>query len=180
MNIVQPIRDKDKIESMKRVLLKKSNRDYILFVLGINTGMRISDMLRLRVRDILGNCIVIKEKKTGKVNRFYVPSHICNEMQTFVQDLEYDDFLFCGRNGTAVPITRQRAYGVLRDAARIVGLREIGTHTMRKTFGYHFYKQTKDVVMLMQIFNHSDASVTLRYIGINEETKETAMRRFSI
>jgi len=180
MNYVQPIRDKDKIENMKRVLLEANQRDYILFLLGINTGMRISDMLRLRVRDALGDFIVIKEQKTGKANRYFVPPHIKKDLHVYMQDMEYDDFLFQGRKGYNTPITRQRAYEVLQNAARVVGLREVGTHTMRKTFGYHLYKQTKDVVLLMQIFKHSDPSVTLRYIGINEDSKETALRRFRL
>lgn len=59
------------------------------------------------------------------------------------------------------------AYKMLRTAAEYVNLDDIGTHTLRKTFGYHFYKQAKDVDMLQEIFNHSDQRTTLRYIGIN-------------
>ncbi|MFP3813497.1 tyrosine-type recombinase/integrase, partial [Bacillus sp. SIMBA_005] len=57
---------------------------------------------------------------------------------------------------------------------------DIGTHTLRKTFGYHFYKQTKDVAMLQEIFNHSDQRTTLRYIGINQDAMNNAMKKFKI
>ncbi|RAP14991.1 hypothetical protein HS9_00315 [Bacillus velezensis] len=57
---------------------------------------------------------------------------------------------------------------------------DIGTHMLRKTFGYHFYKQTKDVAMLQEIFNHSDQRTTLRYIGINQDAMNNAMKNFKI
>lgn len=65
-------------------------------------------------------------------------------------------------------------------AAEYVGLDGIGTHTLRKTFGYHFYKQTKDVAMLQEIINHSDQRATLRYIGINQNTMNNGMKKFEI
>lgn len=61
-----------------------------------------------------------------------------------------------------------------------VGLDDIGTHTLRKTFGYHFYKQTKDVAFLQELFNHSDQRTTLRYIGINQDAMNNAMKKFKI
>ena len=72
------------------------------------------------------------------------------------------------------------AYKILRAAAEYVNLDDIGTHTLRKTFGYHFYKQTKDVAMLQEIFNHSDQRTTLRYIGINQDAMNNAMKKFKI
>ena len=72
------------------------------------------------------------------------------------------------------------AYKILRDAAAHVGLENIGTHTLRKTFGYHFYKQYKNVALLQKIFNHSDPQVTLRYIGIDQDEMDYAMRNFKI
>lgn len=72
------------------------------------------------------------------------------------------------------------AYKMLRTAAEYVNLDDIGTHTLRKTFGYHFYKQTKDVAMLQEIFNHSDQRTTLRYIGINQDAMNNAMKKFKI
>lgn len=72
------------------------------------------------------------------------------------------------------------AFKILRVAAEHVGLDDIGTHMLRKTFGYHFYKQTKDVAMLQEIFNHSDQRTTLRYIGINQDAMNNAMKKFKI
>ena len=71
--------------------------------------------------------------------------------------------------GDQKPITRTQAYRVLREAGKAFGIDALGTHTMRKTFGYHYYKKTHDVVTLMRIFNHTSQAVTLHYIGIEEE-----------
>lgn len=61
-------------------------------------------------------------------------------------------------------ITRFRAYVILNEVAQKCGLEEIGTHTLRKTFGYHYYQQTHDIATLQQLFNHSSPSITLKYI----------------
>lgn len=78
------------------------------------------------------------------------------------------------------PITRIQAYRILNTAAEKVGLDEIGTHTLRKTFGYHYYQKTKDVVMLQTIFNHSAPSITLRYIGIQQDEIDKSLEDFSL
>ncbi|KYD02602.1 hypothetical protein B4144_3100 [Bacillus atrophaeus] len=93
---------------------------------------------------------------------------------------EDHEFLFKSREGINKPISRSMAYKILRADAEYVGLDDIGTHTLRSTFGYHFYKQTKDVAMLQKIFNHSDQRTTLRYIGINQEAMNNAMKKFKI
>lgn len=89
-----------------------------------------------------------------------------------------DDFLFRSREGENKPISRVRAYQLLTDAAKKVGLDEIGTHTLRKTFGYWHYKQHKDIALLQELFNHSAPSVTLRYIGINQDTMDASLQDF--
>ena len=66
----------------------------------------------------------------------------------------------------------------MHEAGLKFGLERLGTHTLRKTFGYHFYLQTKDIVLLMRILNQNDQSKTLRYIGIEQTTINEAMRKF--
>ena len=78
-----------------------------------------------------------------------------------------------------MPITRQQAYNILSQASSAFGLDSIGTHTLRKTFGYHMYQQTHDAVTIKEILNHSDISVTLRYIGINQDNKDKAIKGLS-
>ena len=177
MKEVQPIRDKDLIAKFKFELLHKSYRDYMLFVVGINTGLRISDILPLRVSDVSGSHIVIKEKKTGKNKRFKINSSLRNEIDKYTSNMSDDDYLFPSRKGDKA-ITRVQAYRILNDVAEALGIPEIGTHTLRKTFGYWHYKQYKDVAILQEIFNHSAPSVTLRYIGITADLVDKTIDDF--
>lgn len=94
--------------------------------------------------------------------------------------MQDDEPLFKSQKGDNKPIGVVRAWGLLKDAAEKCDLDEIGTHTLRKTFGYHFYQQYKDVALLQEIFNHSSPSVTLRYIGINADIVDTAISKFNL
>lgn len=179
MNFVNPIRDLDRIEEMKKYLMRKSERNYILFVLGINSGLRISDILNLRVRDVKSRMyFVITEQKTQKRKEIQMTPLLRRELKKYVLDMEDDDYLFKSREGVNKPISRSMAYKILREAAEFVGLEGIGTHTLRKTFGYHFYQKYKDVVMLMDLFNHTEEKTTLRYIGVTQDALNEAMERF--
>ena len=182
MKHVQPIRDLSKIEEMKNILKRQCYRNYFLFTLGINIGLRISDILKLRVKDVKGKThIVITEKKTGKTKRHKINNSLQHEISQYIKGMKDENYLFASRNGQgAKPISRVRAYMILNEAARDVGLNEIGTHTLRKTMGYHFYSKTKDVALLQEIFNHSAPSITLKYIGINQDIIDSAIDDFSL
>lgn len=180
MNLVQPIRDLAKIEEVKSILKRNSYRDYFLFVFGINTGLRISDILPLKVRDVKGqDYIILTEKKTDKPKRFIINSDLKAEIQAYIKGMATDDYLFPSRM-RGKPLSRIRAYAILHKAGDQAGIGEIGTHTLRKTFGYHFYKKHKDIALLQKIFNHSAPSVTLRYIGIEQDEIDDALRNFSL
>ena len=183
MKYVQPIRDKTKIHKIKNILKKNNYRDYFLFVLGINSGLRVSDMLKLKVMDVKNKShITIKERKNGKLKRFKINNSLQGEISEYIWNMNDYDYLFHSRkkNNGNEPIQRVQAYCILNQAARQVGLNEIGTHTMRKTFGYHFYQETKDVALLQTIFNHSAPSMTLRYIGINQDIIDSAIDDFCL
>ncbi len=180
MNTVQPIRDPQKIKLIKQNLRRRNSRDWFLFIMGINTGLRISDLLPLRVGDVRNQThIVIKEKKTGKTKRFPINYSLKELIESYTFDMQEHDFLFPSHK-TDLPIQRGQAYKILNQAAAEAGLNEIGTHTMRKTFGYFYYKQTKDVAMLQKIFGHSAPSITLRYIGIEQEQIDESLFNFSL
>jgi integrase len=88
--------------------------------------------------------------------------------------------LIQSRKGDNKPISRIQAYRVLNEVAEQLGLEEVGTHTMRKTFGYHHYKKNHDVAILQDIFNHSAPSITLRYIGITDDEKDNSLKDFDL
>lgn len=164
---------------MKQTLLKQSYRDYFLFVLGINSGMRISDMLPLRVCDMRDTpYIITTEQKTGKEKRFFINEALRAEADQYMYTMRDTEYLFPSRRGGH--ISRVQAYRIVRQAATDIGIHSVGTHTLRKTFGYHFYQKTKDVALLQQLFNHASPSITLRYIGINQDVMDRSVADFSL
>ena len=179
MNFVQPIRDPEQIQQLKEYFKEKSLRNYILFIMGINTGLRISDILKLKVGDVKDSHISMREKKTEKQKRIQITAALKRELKRFIEEREDNEYLLQSRQGKNRPIGRSMAYKILSGAAEF-GLDEIGTHTLRKTYGYHMYMQTKNIALLMEIFNHSSEKVTLRYIGINQDAMDKAMTRFKI
>jgi integrase len=168
MNTVQPIRDKKDIERMKKAL--GNPRDRLLFIFGINSSLRISDILALTVGDVRGKTeLTLREKKTGKTKRFPLNQSIQKALRELVPDDAGDTQpLFPSRKGGA--ITRVQAYRVLNDAARRAGIAfEFGTHTLRKTMAYHAYHSGVDLALLMSVLNHSSQRETLRYLGITQD-----------
>lgn len=180
-NAVEPIRDLEKIQEMKQYLLHRSYRDYFLFIFGINSGLRISDILPLKAKDVKGTkYITIQEKKTKNIRKMIITKALKEEIHTYTYRMSDEDYLFPSRKGDK-PISRVQAWKIIHGAAQACGVEgPIGTHTLRKTFGYHFYQQTKDVAMLQYIFGHSSPSITLRYIGINDDMVDQALEMFSL
>lgn len=174
---VQPIRDKKQLENMKWALKRFcSERDYMFFLIGINTGLRVGDLLKLKVSDVKRKKkIIIKEGKTKKTRTIQL-DNIYNQIQEYVKTVD-SEWLFPSRKGDN-PITTTQAYRQLQKAAEMSEVESIGTHTMRKTFGYWFYKQTKDVAKLQMILNHAHPEITLRYIGITGEEIENDLNNF--
>ncbi|RNF38268.1 tyrosine-type recombinase/integrase [Planococcus salinus] len=176
---VQPIRSLAQIEDMKWSLKKYcSERDYTMFLLGINTGLRVSDLLKLKVKEVKGKKrITIKEGKTEKPRTIYL-ENIYTELNDYLKSVGNSEWLFPSRKGDKY-VSRIQVYRQLNKAAYMVDINEgIGTHTMRKTFGYWYYKGTKDIASLQMILNHSHPEITLKYIGITDEEIEDSLNSF--
>lgn len=188
MNKVVPIRDPEKLKEIQEDLAlatdKHGERMFLLFEVGIHTGLRISDLVRLRVRNVSGEWIEMVEKKTHKVTRLPLNATIRTILQDRLRGKDPNDFLFPSRtrraDGSVKPISTRSAY----DDMQLIALRfnlgdRIGCHTLRKTFGYWHYKANHDLEMLRQWFNHSTQAVTLRYIGMDEEAKRKSVVGFN-
>jgi site-specific recombinase XerD len=175
---VQPIKDREKIEAMKKILRASSLRDELLFTIGINTGLRISDILSLKIGDVRNkkgvvDRLEIVEKKTKKTRIVALNKKTRRLIELYLErerpTARNDEPLFRSQKGGRA-ITRQHAHYILNCAAKAVGIMErIGTHSLRKTFGYFAYKQGTDLAMIQKILNHSSQAETLRYIGITQE-----------
>lgn len=181
MKCVEPIRNREKIETVKRILKVNGMRNFLLFLIGINSGLRISDILKLKVKDVLKKDYVeLTEQKTGKYKKFPITNSIKAYLNEFIFGKSPEEYLFTSQRGCK-PITRIQAYRIIHNACQKAGITtRIGTHTLRKTFGYHFYQEKKDVALLQCIFNHSAPSVTLRYIGINQDIIDSSLQSFAL
>ncbi len=176
LNRVEPIRDKELINDMIEYLRLKSNRNALLFMFGIYSGLRISDIVKLRVRDVRGkNRLIVKENKTGKDKILKINHTLRKEISIYVKDKKDYEILFKSCRGVNKPISRQQAYNIINDAGKHFGMERIGTHTMRKTFGFHIYQKTKDITLVQQLLNHASPEITLAYIGMTQLTMEDAV-----
>lgn len=175
---VDPIRNEQKIQTMKSYLKGKNVRDHALFVVGINIALRITDLLALKWGDVLDKKgkfkeIRLFEGKTKKERRIQLnrPSQrALAELLGSLDSYSMDDYLFQSREGAQKPLSRQQALNILKDAAKAVGIQDnVGTHSLRKTWGYHAWKKGFSPAIIMETLNHSNLTVTKRYLGIRQD-----------
>ncbi len=173
--MIQPIRKQEDRENMFMYLEKQNPRDAIMFVLGTHVGLRASDLLQLKAGDFRKTITHdLVEKKTKKNSTLYVNQSIFNKyIKPYIADMDDNEYLFQSRKGYNKPIVPVQAYRILRDAGKAIKLPyKIGSHTMRKTFGYILYQQTRDIELVKICLNHSSIHTTERYIGLNEEMRQ--------
>ena len=186
MNFVEPIKDKKQVEAVENYLASYSKRNQLIFALGINTGLRVSDILGLNISDVKHKSYVeIREKKTGKYKRFPLNNKLKTLIREYLKEREEqysisnDEPLFIGKKHCR--LNRSQVYRFLNEACENLGIKiNVGTHTMRKTFGYFFYKKFNDIALLQKILNHSSPSITLRYIGIAQEEIDLSYNNFEL
>jgi len=177
---VEPIKNIKDIRRIKQYLLGKSNkRDFLMFALGINTGLRVGDLLALRVEDVLEpenmtvtRSVRIREQKTGKLREFELNNAAREAVALYlgtIKGCEGGCYLFKSRKGNGA-LTTRAAHKIIKTTLRELGIKgNYGTHSLRKTFGYHRYANNVKLETLQKLFNHSSPAVTLRYIGITKE-----------
>ena len=185
----QPIKKLSEIKLIKEYFInRKKWRDYAMFVLGINTSLRISDLLSLKWNDVYNfdsktfkKHLVIIEKKTKKRNVIALNSHVVDALKIYSLHLhepflpEY--YIFLNHSHKNVPIKRNRAYTIMRQAAKANGIEGvICCHSLRKTFGYHAWKMGVPSAVIMEIYNHSSIEVTKRYLSIDQDDKDDVFK----
>jgi len=192
MRKVEPIRDRKQIDQIKGNLYRQKNpRDFLLFVFGINSGLRIGDLLSLKLGDVkdsrggLKDDLDITEQKTGKTRRVFFNKQIKEAISYYLKKtdiFDLDRYLFTKeRSKKNKPITRVRAYQLINKWCKDVGLNcKVGGHTLRKSFGYHLRKQGIGIEQISSLLNHQNIKVTFRYIGINEDEDRKVIRGFGI
>ncbi|GHS90755.1 site-specific integrase [Synergistales bacterium] len=195
----QPIRSQSDRDAISGYFWRNNYRDYALFVFGIYTGRRITDLIKLNVRDVAyidskhRFCIVerlkITEKKTGKfVDLILHPSArraLSKYLKTRIKGSPsmgalLNEPLFKSRQLRTSDgqrrITQQHAWRILSHAAKVCGFNyKIGTHSLRKTFGYMLYQNNTSIELIQKLLNHSSPAVTLAYIGITRDDMDEAI-----
>lgn len=193
MKAVQPIRDRELLDKCYDIAHEHDKRRKtgevsweLLLVVGFNTSLRISDIRRFKVKDLRGQDYAeIKAQKTGKEARILINPAARRIINRLLAGRPADEYILQSRkkdaNHMAQPITRQRAYQIINQIARKAGIRDhIGCHTLRKTFGYHYYQKTQDVVSLQRILCHSSRRETLIYIGVIQEEIDESLMNFNL
>ncbi len=171
---VDPIRKQKDIRSISR-LLKSNPRNYLLWVMGINNGIRTNDLVQLRYNQVeglkAGAVIKIVESKTGKPNVLVINKSVYKSLQLYIKEVnpDSDDYLFKSRKGNG-HISSQSVGRMIRSWAEAINLKgQYGAHTLRKTFGFQQRVQYgAGYEILCKRYNHSSPAVTMRYLGIED------------
>jgi integrase len=186
VNTVEPIRSIQTINTMKKLMLADGQYMYhLLFVCGINTGLRISDLLSLKFEHFLDsrhrirNSFDIIEIKTGKRRRVTINKSVHKAVELLLaNDPRREGYVFVKRGA---PVSRSTVWRVLNKYAKEAGVRQkVGTHTMRKTFGYQLYKKGIDISRIQYMLNHSSPKDTLRYIGITQDEVDNIVEELNL
>ena len=182
MRKVQPIRDERVIDGMKEYFYIRSMRNYLFFCMGIYSGLRVSDLLSLRVWQTKGTHISMVEQKNKHAKTFIIHPSIRSDLDDYTADMLPTDFLFPSRQAKTVsrmrkqPIDRTTAYRFLSEAAQEFRLKDIGVHSLRKTWAYRLYvDDPENLALLMEMFGHSDPRETLDYIGLTQDMMDRAI-----
>lgn len=199
MKFVQPIRDIETIIQIKNFLKVRSFRDYLLFAMGIHSGLRIADLLNLKVWQVRNQLHVTfiaektknRRRKRRKEKKFIIHPDYRDDLEMFIRDMPDHAYLFASRQRKAKtgavgqPIRRETAWRMLSKAAKHFGLKEIGCHSLRKTWGYHMIINTPPeqsayvMALLMEAFGHEAQEETLRYLGLTQDALDRMILRLS-
>ena len=195
MNFVEPIRDPRKIAQIKYLLRGQNRyRDLLLFVTGINSALRISDLLPLRIGHFLDEHHGIKhqfeihEKKRGKRHKVFINNSIRETLEEYFEaypgvETNPDHFVFFNTKSYNFNelIKRGQAWKLITTICQEIGLRgNFGTHSLRKTWGYHARLQGVDLALIMHKLNHSSIATTKRYLGITDEELQEVVQRLKL
>ena len=188
----EPIRNLQDIQRIKQYLLARERwRDYALIITGLNTALRIGDLLNLKWENVYDfqtstffRHVYIKEQKTAKNNIVSINANVCDSLRLLKSHLPLvseKDYLFQSRLHNSRPIHRSRAYAIIREVSTALDIKgTISCHSLRKSFGYHAWKQGYSPAIIMEIYNHSSFEITRNYLSINQDDKDQLYMNISL
>ena len=191
MKTTQPVRDIVELKKIKKYYreVKPNKRNFLLIICGLNTALRISDILKLRWKDVYNENLLsskshidVKEQKTGKKTIVFINNNLKEALASFLKDIiakkgklcdVMEQFIFLGQKSTDKPISRIQAFRIISEAAKKCLLsHKVSCHSLRKTFGYHAWKKGVSPALLTSIYNHSSYKITTRYLGIDQDDRD--------
>lgn len=194
MKLVQPIRDLETLDRCFDIARAHDARRKtgevsweLILLVGLNTSVRVSDFRRFKVGDLRGRDYAqITAKKTGKEARILINPAARKRIDRLLSGRKAEEYVFQSREKDALtrkarPISRQRCYQIINKIAKEAGIEErVGCHTLRKTFGFHYYRTTGDVVSLQRILGHSFQRDTLVYIGVIQDNIDESIKKMTM
>lgn len=189
MGTTQPIRNKTDVKNFIEYYerIKPNPRNHALIVLGLHSALRISDILNLQWQSIYQfdrkkyvEHLLIHEKKTGKTSMIALNHHVIEALEDYrsCRAPQPTDFIFSKNTDPSRPLCRSQAYRIVKEAATAtLSETHISCHSLRKTFGYHAWKQGISPVLLMDIYNHSSFVITRRYLGIDQDDRDMLFQK---
>ncbi|HFR3976715.1 TPA: tyrosine-type recombinase/integrase [Streptococcus suis] len=193
MATVEPIRSREDAELLIQYMYEESAekeelriRNAMIVLIGLNAGFRVGDIVKLQRKNIHGWHIDINDQKTNKHTRRKLSGELKERLVEYVKDMKPDDYLFPSREKKGKGKTKKRhqhistntVYKIVKKAAEDLGIENIATHSFRKTFGRDVYEQEKDIVIVMEMLNHSSQAICLRYIGKKQDSHDKVMKKF--
>ena len=182
---VEPITDVKAINRIKKQLADNP-RNLCLFVMGINTNLRASDLQQIKAGDVRhkveGDTLELKEQKTGKARLITLNESVVKAVQALLASdtFQDDDFLFRSQRGDKA-VSTPSINRLVKTWCKENGLKgNYGSHTLRKTWGYHQRKAGTDIPTLMAMFNHSSQKQTLDYLCIQDEEIQDAYMKMTL
>ena len=166
MNWVAPIKDDETLQKFRDALRSVDDKYYILFEIGIGTGLQLQDILQFRVKDVRDKDKLIAVIGTRQIEQsFPLKEELQAVISDFIDGRDDDEYLITGYASTHKPLSREQAYRIFKQTGNRIGLKSIGTQTMRKTFAWRYYKETGDIQYIQNLLNHASPNITFRYIG---------------
>lgn len=157
---------------------------YMLLLLGFNTGLRIGDLCKLRVKDVRDRERVrIIAEKTDKMTDIKLQAAVQRAIGAALRGQDAEDWALESRqrgrkDGRNKPISRQRCYAIIKEIAALAGFEEhVGCHTMRKTFAWNFYQTSGDLAKLQKVLNHSSQEATIHYLGLDQQAVDETIEK---
>lgn len=175
MNQVEPIKHKEEIYQMYKVLQERTQRDYLFFKFAIHTGVKLTELLNMKVK-------YLKMAETGNIKTAWIvdyepsikimlPTELQLEIKSYIEEhhLKDEDLVFRSMR-TQQCLSRQQAYRIIHQAAARLGMRHIGLTTLRKTFAYHAYQSGISISIIQKYLGHQTTQETMKFIGIKDKS----------